>query len=158
MKEIDIAWLAGLLEGEGCFTFCGGGAYRAARIILNMSDLDIVERAKRLMGSKDVIYRSMAGRSGKQMYCIEVTQAEKVYEILSFIYPYMGARRKIRIEELLIHARGVLKRRANQKQKCLLIRHLYATGKFTRKKLAEMAGVHPATVWNYTTRRVFAEI
>lgn len=158
MKETDIAWLAGLLEGEGCFTFCGGSTHRSARIILNMSDLDIVKRAKRLMGSKDVIYRSVVGRPGKQMYCIETTKAEKVYEILSFIYPYMGVRRKARIDELLAHVEGVLKRRANQKQKCLLIRHLYDTGKFTRKALAEMAGVHPATVWNYTTRRVFKEI
>jgi hypothetical protein len=47
MTESDLAWLAGLLEGEGCFHFT-----RTAYVVISMTDEDIIERAASLMNSK----------------------------------------------------------------------------------------------------------
>ncbi len=46
MSLKDLAWLGGLLEGEGCFMIPKG----SPRIALAMSDKDVVQRAARLMG------------------------------------------------------------------------------------------------------------
>jgi len=56
LSETDIAWLAGLLEGEGNFSPAGpsrsGGksVTRGMNISLSMSDRDVVERAAKMMG------------------------------------------------------------------------------------------------------------
>ena len=54
MTELDIAWLAGLLEGEGCFRINtrkrdNGTINYYPQLILKMTDEDIIKRAGELM-------------------------------------------------------------------------------------------------------------
>lgn len=53
-SDIEIAWMAGLLEGEGCFTAEGGqrARFRYPRITLGMTDRDVVERASVLFDAR----------------------------------------------------------------------------------------------------------
>lgn len=50
MRQIDIIWLAGLLEGEGCFNV-RPEKNGQARVSIEMTDKDIVERVSRLFDS-----------------------------------------------------------------------------------------------------------
>ena len=56
VKIIDIAWLAGLLEGEGCFRL-DKGKYPIIR--LGMGDEDVVVRAASLMKTRVLHCRNM---------------------------------------------------------------------------------------------------
>lgn len=46
MRQQDILWLAGLLEGEGCFNYRADR--KQARVTVEMTDRDIIERVARL--------------------------------------------------------------------------------------------------------------
>lgn len=50
MKHQDVIWLAGLLEGEGCFNI-RPEKNNQVRVSIEMTDRDIIKRAARLMGS-----------------------------------------------------------------------------------------------------------
>ena len=88
----EIAWLAGLLEGEGCFTFSKG-----PDVVLKMTDKDVVERAASLMGAK-VIARDPKNIKWKRTYCASIHGYQAIAWMLT-IYPFMGERRKEKIIE-----------------------------------------------------------
>jgi len=95
----DIAWLAGLLEGEGCFFITPDNA---PVISLAMSDKDIIEKAQDVMGKfKQIrISRDARGSHWKTMY------NARCYGILAIgwmmtIYQFLGRRRREKIREVI---------------------------------------------------------
>lgn len=91
----DLVWLAGLLEGEGCFDAHRG---RYPRIRLAMVDRDVVGRAATLMGSSiRVVYRT----DGRRPTFHTEISGERAAQIMETLLPYMGARRSARIAEIL---------------------------------------------------------
>ncbi len=91
-----ISWLAGLLEGDGCFTTNGKG--NQPRISIAMLDKDIVEEAAFLLKSNVTTYKTS---KGKIMYRTSVAKKSVVEPLLNELYPYLGNRRKERVRELL---------------------------------------------------------
>jgi hypothetical protein len=93
MRIGDLYWLAGLLEGEGCFTYsCSPG------IQLGMTDRDVVERVARLL-ERHVRgpYQYKANR--KPVYYTEVWGIEAI-NLMGQLRPLMGARRAKKIWEI----------------------------------------------------------
>ena len=92
----DIIWLAGLLEGEGCFRTMSGST--TPRIDLGMTDHDVVAKAHRTLGEH-----------GKVLKCIGVNKP--VFKIcltgfhaagwMMTLYPLLGGRRQKRIRSIL---------------------------------------------------------
>ena len=103
-REQEILWLAGLLEGEGYFRFCyGTGRSRTNTqlgVVLQMTDKDIVERAARIMGAPSVKWTRRATENRKDTYRTQVC-AERAAVVMREILPFMGERRKSRIEDVL---------------------------------------------------------
>ncbi len=65
IRNVDIAWLAGLVEGEGSFHM----STRSIAIILTMTDRDVVERAATLLNGR--VYKLAqphVGRPRKQAW------------------------------------------------------------------------------------------
>lgn len=99
----DILWLAGLLEGEGCFHLGhhlapNGKKYPQHSIRLSMSDLDVVERAATIL---DVaVHKHTVLKSGKTMWRICV-YGQKAIKWMHLLYPHMGSRRRAKIDEIL---------------------------------------------------------
>ena len=97
MTDIELAWLAGLLEGEGCFS------YRRDRDIptveVKMTDLDVINRVARLMGR--TVTPIPAQREGYQPQYRARIQGEPARELMRRLQPHMGKRRAARIAELL---------------------------------------------------------
>ncbi len=88
IKMVDIAWLAGLLEGDGCF-----GIYRKYPIIkLGMTSEDTVIRAASLMGSK-VWHR-------KNMRETELGGTRAI-NLMVALYPFLGRRRREKVAEII---------------------------------------------------------
>jgi hypothetical protein len=96
LKTSDIFWLAGLLEGEGCFGLSGAGG--SIRISLNMTDLDIVERAANLLGGQ--VKKRKLSPNRKQVYSTEIFSNRAAAWMMT-LFPIMGDRRKDKIEESL---------------------------------------------------------
>lgn len=95
--DVEIAWLAGLLEGEGCF-----GYYNSAPSIqLQMTDEDIVIRAATLMNAK---MRSVWKPRGKPTYKPVYSCALRGPDCVAWmeaVLPFMGARRGAVIRDIL---------------------------------------------------------
>ena len=96
----ESAWLAGLLEGEGHFRMIGN----TARVELEMTDLDVVERAtmvaplgpKAKIRSRTRADHERAKRIHRASWC-----GQQAINVMRRVQPYMGERRKARINECL---------------------------------------------------------
>jgi hypothetical protein len=98
LRSNDIYWLAGLLEGEGCF-FLQANKYPAIK--LNMTDLDIIQRARNFMCPLSNIHTMDDKRYDSKLQYIIIFQGQKAVEWMMTIYPLMGNRRKEKIREIL---------------------------------------------------------
>lgn len=86
----DVLWLAGVFEGDG--TFCTTG--KMPRMVLQMTDADVVEKAAEIMGSK--VWSTAKTRTGKNVYTCGVSGLTAA-EWMRIVRPYMGARRQRQI-------------------------------------------------------------
>lgn len=97
--EADLYWLAGILEGEGCFYLrTTNERYKRAAIRLSMTDKDIVQRVRDIVGYGNV--NTAVLKSGKTTYVwsIQGSHAVQVMRKIKFI---MGKRRLAKIKEVL---------------------------------------------------------
>lgn len=97
----EIAWIAGLLEGEGCFSFD-----RRAVIQLAMTDKDVVKKASKLFGASltgPYLRKSSwsyAAEYGKNSYWTGCF-ASKAIGWMMMIYQFMGKRRQQKIKSII---------------------------------------------------------
>ena len=96
MTETEAAWLAGLLEGEGCFTLA---TPTCIRVYVKMTDKDVVERAAALMECRSV--RPVKTKDGWSDAWETAISGKRARPIMERVLPYMGHRRSARIKELL---------------------------------------------------------
>lgn len=102
-SDVDLAWLAGLLEGEGCFTSGVDSAVKTTLVIkvhLAMTDLDVVERAAKFMEGATVIECAPRKLQTKTVYRV-TRRGYSAARIMRWILPFMGARRSAKIQECL---------------------------------------------------------
>ncbi len=91
------AWLAGLLEGEGCFIFGN-----TLHISLQMTDRDVVETAHRIMESHGKISTVDYPRLGTKPCYRFCVCGKKAVSVMVDIYPWMGDRRREKIADILL--------------------------------------------------------
>lgn len=94
MDRADAAWLAGLIDGEGCLDAPRGNP----RIRIKMSDFDVVLRAANLMDAS-THYEIVANR--KPLLIAQVT-GERAVNALNAVLPYLGARRTAKATSLVL--------------------------------------------------------
>lgn len=97
-RQAEIAWAAGLFEGEGC-VFCSGT--HSAEMTLSMSDKDRVERFAEVMGFGTVGHVNPAQDGWKDMWkwrC-EVRNLQQAVEML---WPWLGPRRQEQARSALL--------------------------------------------------------
>ena len=97
-SEIDIAWAAGLIEGEGCFTSHTGHPY----LLVDMTDRDVILKLKEIfpIGTVRGPYSHKNRPSHKPRWRFDAFGA-KALPIIEAVYPYMLSRRKEKIDSLL---------------------------------------------------------
>ena len=103
----DIAWVAGLLEGEGCFSNRANqknGTNNQIRIALEMTDEDVIRRAAKILHGNVMgpYVRKSTHGSGfdKPMYRADWA-GSRAAGIMMTVYSFMGNRRQERIKEIL---------------------------------------------------------
>lgn len=94
----QIAWLAGILEGESSFSCQDNGT--STVIKLSMNDKDVIERAADIFNYNGTISESTL-KSGSIQYIIQLYGNEAIQWMMT-IYCLMGNRRKTKIKSILI--------------------------------------------------------
>jgi hypothetical protein len=101
-KVAEIAWLAGLLEGDGSFQLHDNGSKgkknKCPLIALSMLDLDVVERVSKIFGCN--IGKYLTPKKDKYIYTARTGKRSIVEPLILALYPYMGARRKEQINKM----------------------------------------------------------
>lgn len=84
-------WLAGILEGEGCF----GHSPNTAFISIGMTDRDVMERVSRMFGT--TLFSTLRPPC-KEMFRTKIS-GHRAAGMMMTVYGLMGARRKAKIRE-----------------------------------------------------------
>ena len=99
MTEYQIAWLAGLLEGEGSFqTYRRPNTYFC--VYLGSTDRDLVETVYIIVGAGTMKEKKVKGNRQPQWYWA-IYGKDKVRSLALAIYPYMHSRRQQQIDHIL---------------------------------------------------------
>lgn len=101
MRTIDLAWLAGLMDGEGNFSLrtmmYKGTRYPGIGMHLVMTDKEPVERAASLVGKPVYAYRI---KSGKTAYRLNA-YGDLAASWMMVLYSMLSPRRQGKIRECL---------------------------------------------------------
>src|ERR1051325_242005 len=99
MNTHEIAWLAGLFEGEGCVSFTGKNC---VQVSINMTDKDIIERAYKLFGEKGSFrYYKSKNPNHKDTWNWAVSERDQAIELITLLLPWMGERRSSKMKAAL---------------------------------------------------------
>lgn len=108
MTDLELGWIVGLLEGEGCF-----GIYKDKRrpttstvkIQMESTDKDIVDRLNLLVPGRvwesnyPAKYRAFP--NAKESWRWQISDRKRVMLLIVQIYPYMSDRRKLKLDEIV---------------------------------------------------------
>lgn len=115
LTDAEVAWLAGLLEGEGCFWVMNKGGRtpgatprRYPRITMVMTDRDTVTTAAAMFGRacgvapRKVTVRNPPSKAGnrKEQYGVYLIGASAM-SVMRTVRPWMHSRRTAKIDEIL---------------------------------------------------------
>jgi hypothetical protein len=98
VKSEDIAWAAGLIEGEGCFTLHSG---KHPYFLLDMCDKDVLEKFQTIFPESNLRgpYRNNKKSYHKDRFRVDAF-GDRAFKIMFAVYPYMCNRRQQKIREL----------------------------------------------------------
>ena len=157
--DTDIAWLAGLLEGEGCFRHTASTPI----IHLSMTDRDVVARAAAIMDAK--LYGPYSRGNGHQDTWMSSLAGERALVVMRAILPMMGNRRTDRIQSVLAWSSQRPGKRWGENhyasrltpQIVILIRNLFRRG-VSAKTIADMVGVTATAIRDCARGHTWASI
>ena len=172
---VKLAWLAGLLEGEGSFMISfsrrGDKKYKYARIGIQMTDLDVIEKVRDIFQSKIFTYEQQKRphiNSSKTMYRLWL-DGKNAVELMKLVCPFMGKRRRSQINVVLSQhgtfeireyddnpEKAFTDRAYNKKMNektVMSVRKDYKDGMKNFTELGKKYGVHRGTIREVVTGR-----
>lgn len=98
MDAVDIAWVAGIIEGEGWIGL--RGSQRQCHINVSMTDEDIIRRLHETTGEGHVGFTPMRGNMTKPQWLWRVSDKRGVARVLCAIAPLLGVRRREQVAKV----------------------------------------------------------
>lgn len=105
--DFRLGYLAGILEGEGCFRSHRGrgGKSHSPVISLGMTDLDTVRKVAQMLDIEKISFYDpnkygKFKKEAKLMHTIEL-RGIRAIEVMKSVYPYMSERRKGKIKQVI---------------------------------------------------------
>jgi hypothetical protein len=150
VKRTDLAWLAGLWEGEGTFMTGPPSRHHKPVMLLRMTDRDVVEQAAKLM-DRTVSEIRRAQKHYKRVYGISLRGKFAVIWMIK-LRSRMGKRRRSQIDRALAcyverHDNGNATKPKLSRRQAARIRQRWATGNYTLRKLGKLYGVSQVAVF-----------
>jgi len=98
----QIAWAAGLFDGEGCINAYRRKTKWGVIVRLDMTDEDVVQRFAAIMGVGQVHgpRQAQKGPNRKPLYGWYVQDASDALAVIELLLPWLGIRRKARALEV----------------------------------------------------------
>lgn len=96
----EIAWAAGLFEGEGCISMMHKGPYYYATAHLCSTDKDVVQRFFKIMSVGRVVPDHQRERHHKRQWRWLVTSRDDFNYAMNLLEPWLGKRRTERLKEV----------------------------------------------------------
>ena len=99
-RDVDLAWLAGLYEGEGSVSAIhrAGDRIGAPRlcVVIGMTDYDVIERAQQVVAMGRIFGPYSQGKypRAKPMWQWRVQRADQATALLLALWPWLHARRR----------------------------------------------------------------
>lgn len=106
-SDTDIAWAAGLFEGEGCFFATDkyerktGTVRHCHSAQLAMSDLDVVQKFQAIVGVGGIVVVPPKKPHHKTMYRWQIQSRSGLERVADLFMPYLGKRRLEKLGEVL---------------------------------------------------------
>jgi nucleoside 2-deoxyribosyltransferase len=88
LSEIDAAWLAALIDGEGNIGFQRRGNYWAVRLTINMQSKETVEKAAAITKFGSVLLKKRGKRERRDSWRWTIASKEAISVLLA-VYPYL---------------------------------------------------------------------
>jgi len=99
-RDVDLAWAAGLFEGEGCISVADFAPRLKLRVV--STDRDVVEKLNVILGYGYVHLANKAREPHhKDAWAWTTARREHVVEILGWLMPHFGDRRYAKAMEAL---------------------------------------------------------
>lgn len=91
----DIAWAAGLFDGEGSIkAHTRANGYTAITMAVAMTDEESVARFAEIVGENDYSEITRTTKTGKRVFRWSVCSDEKVRRVLDLLDPYLGSAKR----------------------------------------------------------------
>lgn len=106
LPETEIAWVAGIIEGEGSFVVCKDkrSSYHACRVQCELTDYDTIEQLYNLVGGKFSENKSPSKYkvfpNAKDSWRWALNKQNEVFDLLILIGPYLSHRRRQQASKL----------------------------------------------------------
>ncbi|MET8310761.1 hypothetical protein [Micromonospora sp. NPDC005173] len=103
-SNVERAWVAGIVDGEGCVTLIGSinqSAFRKPLISVDNTDVEILNELGRLYGGR-VVAKKKAADHHRQAWTWRVYGADNIIALLREIVPYMRCAAKLERAWLLL--------------------------------------------------------
>lgn len=102
MQVEAVAWVAGIIEGEGCFSLVRNGRCVNAVIIVKMTDLDVIQRLQKVSEVGRITGPYKRGKvHWKPQWMWRVTKRADLLALCHLIRPWLCSRRTRRMAEIL---------------------------------------------------------
>jgi DNA-binding CsgD family transcriptional regulator len=145
LTAIDVAWLAGLVEGEGNIAFNG----RSMTIRIKMTDHDVILRAAELL--EGTVYPVPASEGRRPLWLTQVKGSLAAGWAMT-LYPWLGIRRRQQVRDGLAHWRsqgnGVIARAVAE----AIVAHRAA--RVSQADIMSLLGISKSTVYLHTRGRL----
>lgn len=135
----DIAWAAGILEGEGTFHAKGN----SPRVFCEMTDEDVLIKLQSIFGG--TITKQKLRNNWKQTWRWGV-YGSNAQVAMELIRPYLLSRRSARVDEILSAWYDYLESRSKRSDLVLMAVDEYKNGNASLRTLAKKYGISYETI------------
>lgn len=98
MRMVDLGYVAGLLDGEGCLS----SDRTFPRVRIGMTDLDALERCREITGLGTIHGPYLSGVRKKPYYTWNVGRSKDAASLIMTLYPLLSARRQEQARKSLL--------------------------------------------------------
>lgn len=139
--DTDVAWAAGLFEGEGCIH---NRSSHSIAVSINMTDLDVLEKISSIYDGKVTPLKTRQEHwKPSWIWCLYGGNAR---DFLLDIMPYLGARRTERASKALDRYSSMQDHREEKMALRRKILDMYDTGMYTEREVGELTGTNRSYV------------
>lgn len=147
VEQWEIAWTAGLLEGEGSFYWRDS---KTLKVSCGSTDLDILEQLRDIWGGS--IYETAKQKSHHKQAWVWIVHGIQAKSLMVAVLPYMMSRRGQKIKECLDLDLAHQQSKQDWVDKCMVAAVEYKTTGQSLRTVASKHGVSYVTVKKFADK------